>query len=211
MELAETFIIGMAGGSGSGKTSILKALVSKLPNQKVAVISQDNYYFPRDAQLADEKGEINFDLPTAIDIQNLEEDLAELVSGRAISRKEYGFNNAAAPVQDIHIEPAPIIIIEGLFIYYFETLARHFDIKVYIDAEDDTMLDRRIKRDLRERGYPESDVRYRWEHHVRPCYEVYLLPYRENCDLIIDNNESYEAGVAELIALVGEGSRVESR
>ena len=163
------------------------------------MISQDNYYFEKQLQARDEKGTINFDLPGAIDRSALYDDMRELAVGKKVVRPEYTFNNDAAIATLVEVVPAPVIVIEGLFVFHFTELAGMLDLRVYIDALDEIKLQRRLKRDAEERGYPESDVRYRWENHVMPCYRNYLKPYREHADIIITNNRSFNKGLDVLV------------
>ncbi|HKK38015.1 MAG TPA: uridine kinase [Cryomorphaceae bacterium] len=193
------YVVGVAGGSASGKTSILNDLMSRFESNQVALISQDNYYYERERQFQDVNGEINFDLPTAIDRESLNQDVDDLMAGKVIVKKEYSFNNPAAETKMVSIEPAPILIIEGLFVFHYVELAAKMDLKVYVDALEDVKLKRRIIRDLTERGYPESDVRYRWKNHVMPSYHNYLKPHKRNCDVIINNNSSYQNGLMVLV------------
>lgn len=194
-----SYLVGIAGGSASGKTSFLKALKTNFHKDEVSVITQDNYYFEKQFQQIDAQGSINFDLPDAIDRGALYEDFKQVVAGTKVSRQEYTFNNASALSAQIEVLPAPIVIVEGLFVFHFSELSQMLDLKVYIDARDEIKLQRRLKRDAIERGYPESDVLYRWEHHVKPCYLNYLKPYRDHCDLIITNNESFDKGLEVLV------------
>lgn len=194
-----SYLVGIAGGSASGKTSFLKALKARFAREDLAVINQDNYYFEKQLQKKDAQGTINFDLPDAIDRDGLYTDLKQVVGGGRIARKEYTFNNAGAVAAMVEVEPAPIIIVEGLFVFHFTELAQMLDLKVYIDARDEIKLQRRLKRDAIERGYPESDVIYRWQHHVKPCYENYLRPYRDHCDIIVTNNVSFDKGLEVLV------------
>ncbi len=189
------YLVGIAGGSASGKSSFLKTLRSKFAPEEVSIITQDNYYLEKERQKRDEQGAINFDLPDAIDRDALYHDLCHVASGVSIARPEYTFNNAHASSSIIEVRPAPILIIEGLFIFHFQELAKMLDLKVFIDAREEIKLQRRIRRDAEERGYPESDVRYRWEHHVMPCYHSYLRPYRDQCDVIVTNNHNYDKGL----------------
>lgn len=198
MTIRDRYIIGIAGGSASGKTSILSDLLSSPWKDSLALVSQDNYYIEQDRQFVDNNGVINFDLPSAIDNDSFRKDLLELKKGNSISQLEYTFNNDSAEPQEIRVESAPIIIIEGLFIFHFENIMSELDYKVFVDADSDVRLQRRIDRDLTERGYPESDVRYRWEHHVQPADENYLQPYKSSCDLIIDSTESYHRDFQKL-------------
>jgi uridine kinase len=188
-------IIGVAGGSASGKTSFLRDLESQLPKGSVSFVSQDNYYFPKEMQHVDENGEINFDLPTSIDRKQFYQDLLDLSSGKSITKTEYTFNNKAVEPKKIVIEPAPIIILEGLFIFYFKEIREMLDLRVFLDVREDTKLSRRIKRDAAERGYPEETVRYQWDNHVTPSYKAYLRPFRDDANIIITNNYTFDKGL----------------
>ncbi len=199
MEIKSPYVVGVAGGSASGKTSILNDLISHFEPNQVALISQDNYYYERERQFQDENGEINFDLPTAIDRESLKQDVHDLIEGRVVVKKEYTFNNPSADPKMVAIQPAPILIIEGLFVFHYTELAAKMNLKVYVDALENVKLKRRIIRDLTERGYPESDVRYRWKHHVMPSYHNYLKPHKKHCDIIINNNSTYQNGLTVLV------------
>jgi uridine kinase len=193
-----TYLVGIAGGSASGKTSILNDLKASFEPDQISVVSQDNYYLERHLQALDYRGEVNFDLPTAIDREAFYRDVKTLISGRSVFRKEYTFNNPSANPGVIEVHPAPILVVEGLFVFYYSELQEMLDLQVYIDARDDVKLERRLQRDARDRGYSETDVRYRWENHVVPCYKNYLRPYRDHCDIIIANNGSYQKGLGVL-------------
>ncbi len=183
------YIIGVAGGSASGKTSILRDLSNSELSDSIAIVSQDNYYIERDQQFVDENDVVNFDLPSAIDADHFCEDLMALQRGESIQKTEYTFNNDSKEPSEIIVQSAPVIIVEGLFI--FQQISSKLDYCVFVEADAGVRLKRRIRRDFEERGYPESDVRYRWEHHVQPADGKYLQPYKSECDLIIDSSESY--------------------
>jgi uridine kinase len=188
-------IIGVAGGSASGKTSFLRDLIKLLPEGSLSIISQDNYYFPKEMQYVDENGEINFDLPTSIDREQFHQDLVNLSKGQSITKKEYTFNNKSKEPELITIHPAPIIILEGLFIFYFKEIREMLDLRVFLDVREDIKLSRRIKRDAKERGYSEEVVRYQWDNHVIPSYKAYLRPFRDDANIIITNNFTYDKGL----------------
>ena len=188
-------IIGVAGGSASGKTSFLRDLKNLLPEGSLSIISQDNYYFPKEMQYVDENGEINFDLPTSIDREQFHQDLVNLSKGQSITKKEYTFNNKSKEPALITIDPAPIIILEGLFIFYFKEIREMLDLRVFLDVREDIKLSRRIKRDAKERGYSEEVVRYQWDNHVIPSYKAYLRPFRDDANIIITNNFTYDKGL----------------
>ncbi len=192
------YTIGIAGGSASGKTSMLNDLMNSEWKNSLSLVSQDNYYIEREKQFVDENGIINFDLPTAIDSGRFLEDLHALKCGNSITKTEYTFNNELATPKEITVESAPIIIVEGLFIFHFEEIKNAMDYKVFVDAAQEVRLKRRIQRDQHERNYPESDVRYRWKHHVQPADEKFLQPYKAECELVIDSTESYHRDFKEL-------------
>jgi len=192
------YIVGIAGGSASGKTSFLSDLCANLPEGTISIISQDNYYLPKEKQLCDERGEINFDLPSSIHREEFARDLKQLIKGETISRKEYGFNNPEHEVEIVETHPSPIIVMEGLFVFYYEEIRELLDLKVYLDVRDEVKLQRRILRDALERGYSEETVRYQWQNHVMPSYNKFLRPYRDRADIIITNNTHYKTGLAVL-------------
>jgi len=195
------FIIGIAGGSGSGKTFFLKCFLKHFSDSEVSLVSQDDYYFPVPPDMtAEENKHFNFDLPDTIDHQHFEDDIQSLLADRSITKKEYTFNNPSAIPKMLEIKSAPIIIVEGLFILHFKKIAEQLDLKIFIDADDDVALQRRIKRDLIERGYSHDDVMYKWINHVVPAYKEFLLPYKNECDQVIVNNSH----VAEDIICVTE-------
>ncbi len=189
------YLIGIAGGSASGKSSVLNELKAIFSPQELSFISQDNYYLDRELQAIDAQGEINFDLPSAIEEKTLVEDVQRLMAGKMVTRREYTFNNPDAKPKIIYIKSAPIIVVEGLFVFHFKELSKMFDLRVYIEARDEIKLERRLKRDAIERGYAEDDVRYRWKNHVAPCYKNYLLPYKDEAHIVLVNNHSYQKGL----------------
>ncbi len=182
------YVIGIAGSSGSGKTFFLNCFLHHFAPQEITLISQDDYYIPANTKTQEENKRYNFDLPTAIDRQAFYQDIQSLFEGRTIHKEEYTFNNPALKPKTLEIRPAPILIVEGLFIFYYEEVNALLNHRIFLHAEDEIALQRRLKRDLVERGYQEDDVRYKWINHVQPAYRQFLLPFREQCDRIIINN-----------------------
>ncbi|MEO8590642.1 MAG: hypothetical protein ABI432_14805 [Flavobacteriales bacterium] len=192
------YLVGVAGGSGSGKTTLVRALRDSLPEGTVCLVTQDDYYLPKEQQLVDPNGKINFDLPTSVDLDGLANDLRSLVAGEPIYRKEYTFNQEGKEPELIELRPAPVILVEGLFVLHHEGVRDLFDLRVFIEASEGAQLDRRLRRDARERGYGTEEVLYQWQHHVLPAYRNYLLPYRHLCDLHVVNETTYERALAVL-------------
>lgn len=198
------YIIGIAGGSGSGKTTFIKRLRERFSTDEVCIISQDDYYKSREEQESDANGVKNFDLPKSIKKKELRVDLESLVNGKSVFIKEYTFNNEQAEPRMIEIKPAPVVVVEGLFVFHYEKLAALFDLKVFIDAKDPHKIARRILRDAAERNYPVDDVLYRYQHHVMPSFERFIMPYKESADVIVNNNVNFDNGLQMLMAFIQE-------
>ncbi|MDB5109961.1 MAG: uridine kinase [Mucilaginibacter sp.] len=183
------YIIGIAGGSGSGKTFFLNRFLDHFTADEVCLISQDDYYIPVAHNMTAEENKLyNFDLPATVDHQHFEEDVNKLLNQQVIYKKEYTFNNPSVIPKTLEIKPAPILIVEGLFILHFRGIAELMDMKIFIDSDEDIALQRRLKRDLIERGYSNDDVLYKWINHVVPAYKEFLLPYKNECHQVIVNN-----------------------
>lgn len=192
------YLVGVAGGSGSGKTTLVRALRDGLPPGTACIVSQDDYYLPLDRQRTDPNGRINWDLPTALDLDLLADDLRSLARGEAVYRQEYTYEQPGMAGKWMEIRPARVVLVEGLFLLQHPGLRELFDLKVYMEASEEVQLERRIQRDRRERGYDRQHVLYQWEHHVMPAYREHLLPYRHLCDLQIVNETQYQRGLAVL-------------
>lgn len=193
--MQKPFLIGLTGVSGSGKTTFLKQLETALGEEQLCVISQDNYYKPREEQEVDAEGIHNFDLPTSINRKEFHRDILELLEGRTVTRPEYTFNNKEAESNLLTFEPRPLILVEGIFIYHYQEIKDLMDLKLFLHVKETTALSRRIRRDRVERNYPLDDVLYRYENHVLPTYERYIKPFQYEADVIINNNQNFEAGL----------------
>lgn len=200
--MEKPFIIGITGGSGSGKTRFLKELLNDFDRRSVTCISQDDYYRPREYQLVDKNGELNFDRPESIDYEHFASDLKALSEGNEVRKEEYTFNNPNAEAKTLVTRPAPVILVEGIFIFHYEKISQLIDLKLFIDAKDYIKLQRRLKRDREERGYDADDVLYKYENHIMPSYQKYIAPYKEEADLVIPNNRDFDMALYVLKALI---------
>ncbi len=189
------FLIGITGGSGSGKTSFIRRLREQFSENQLCIVSQDDYYLPREKQHTDERGEKNFDLPKSFDKKKFRSDVEKLLSGEAVTIQEYVFNNPDATPREITFQPAPVILLEGLFIFHFKKIAPLIDLKIFINAKENLKVIRRIYRDQVERGYPIEDVLYKYEHHVLPSFEKFIQPYKDEADIVVNNNHDFERGL----------------
>lgn len=184
-------VIGITGGSGSGKTCFVRDLAAKFNQDEVCFLHQDNYYKPIELQEKDQEGIANFDLPNSIFLDKFAADIMKLKSGESLTLKEYTFNNRESQSRDIHVHPAPIIIAEGLFLFHHEPIRDLLDLSIIIHADDSSRIIRRIKRDRTERNYPLEDVLYRYDHHVMPSYRKFIFPYFSEADMVVNNNDNY--------------------
>ena len=185
-------IIGICGGSGSGKTTLLRRLCNEYRSLNPSVFSLDNYYLPIEMQQKDSNGIVNFDLPSALDRNKIIEDLNSLISGSPIKVKEYNFNSPPHINKYIDIDPSDLIIVEGLFLFYYSEIKRHLDMSVYVTVDSDVQLKRRINRDQSQRGYSIDDIIYQWENHVNPCHSQYIEPYKNDADYFFRNDSNAE-------------------
>lgn len=198
------FIVGIAGGSGSGKTFFLNCFLQHFQKSEVSLLSQDDYYIPVGELSPEENKLYNFDLPSTIDNQLFLNDIKTLISGETVYKKEYTFNNPAAKPKILEIKPAPVLIVEGLFILHFKEIAELLDLKIFLDTEEEIALKRRLKRDLIERGYSEDDILYKWNTHVVPAYKEYLLPFKSDCHNIVSNNTQLAEDIISISKTISE-------
>ncbi len=192
----QPYVLGICGGSGSGKTTFIRRLRERFALSELCIVSQDDYYLPRAEQHKDDNDEYNFDLPQSFDKKKFRSDLLRLISGETVTIQEYTFNNPDAEPKLLVFQPAPIIVIEGLFVFHYKKIAPLLDLKIFINAKENLKVIRRIHRDQVERGYPIEDVLYKYEHHVLPSFERFIQPYKEEADIVVNNNKDLEIGLS---------------
>ncbi|MEZ4950128.1 MAG: uridine kinase [Saprospiraceae bacterium] len=192
------YLIGITGGSGSGKTSFIKELMAGFSEEEVCILSMDEYYKPKEEQKIDKQGITNFDLPKSIDKKSFVQDLKLLMEGNTVEKQEYTFNNKKAIPKLLTFKPAKVILVEGLFVFHFKKVRKLLDLKVFLHAKENLKVIRRIKRDQVERNYPLEDVLYRYQNHVLPTFERFIEPYFDEADLVINNNRHFENGLKVL-------------
>ncbi len=193
------YLVGISGGSASGKTTFINNLKSAFDQNHLSVLSMDDYYKPLQHQLLDKAGAPNFDIPESIDLIQFLEDLDTLNRGEQVSKEEYTFNNPERNPELMIIKPAPIIIVEGLFVFEEKRIVEQLDLKLFLDVEEEIRWQRRLERDSNERGLNYDDIHYQWHNHVKPSYDKYLLPHKNLVDIIILNNQGFEIGIKMVI------------
>ena len=196
------YVIGITGGSAAGKGEFLKMVVEHFNEREVCLISQDNYYKPNHQQEPDESGYVNFDLPDTIDEEEFAQHLKALKNDQSIEYQQYSFEIEDRTGPPIKLDPAPIIIVEGIFVFHYPLISRQLDLKLYVEADSHLMLKRRILRDQKERGYEMEEILYRFEKHVIPTYEKYILPYKKTADIVIPNYDRFDEAFAVAAAFM---------
>jgi uridine kinase len=184
------YIVGLTGASASGKTHIIRRVTEALTDEWLTVMSLDNYYLPVSVFHTNPESLPNWDHPTAIHFEQCLQDLDTLRSGKSISFKEYTFNNPNLIPKLLTLQPAPIILLEGLLLYANPVLKKKFDLKIFVEADEHIIFSRRLIRDMNERGYPLQEIIQQYEQTVVPMYRQFVLPHRADCELIIQNNGS---------------------
>ncbi|MGY8932902.1 MAG: uridine kinase [Flavobacteriales bacterium] len=191
-------VIGIAGGTGSGKTTVVNQIIQELPEGEVCVISQDSYYKDTSHLPFDERTKINFDHPKAIDFDLLVAHLKELKKGNAIEQPIYSFVEHNRTKETITMFPKKVIIVEGILILTHTDIRELFDIKLYVHADSDERLIRRLRRDMSERGRDLDEVINRYQNTLKPMHQQFIEPTKEFADIIIPNNR-YNTVAVDLI------------
>lgn len=181
-------IIGIAGGTGSGKTTVVNQIIEELKNEEVDVISQDSYYQDTSHLSFEERKKINFDHPKSIDFELLVSHLQDLKEGNSIEEPLYSFKEHNRTGETRTITPRKVLIVEGILILTHPEVRDMFDIKIYVHADSDERLIRRLKRDINERGRDLEEVLWRYQTTLKPMHQQFIEPTKEFADIIIPTN-----------------------
>jgi uridine kinase len=198
-------IIGIAGGSGSGKTTVVRKIIERLPIGSVSLVLQDAYYFDNGHLSPEEKKLINFDHPDSIEWDLLVEQLASLKNGGAINMPTYSYVECARLAESVLVEPRSVIIVEGILIFTHKPLLDMMDIKVFVDAEADERLMRIIRRDTIERGRDVEAVLLHYQTYVKSMHEQFIEPSKRLADVIIPQGGENEVGIELLTSRIRMG------
>jgi uridine kinase len=181
-------IIGIAGGTGSGKTTVVNKILKELPTDEVCVISQDSYYNATDNLSYEERTKINFDHPRAIDFDLIIQHLRGLKAGKTIEQPVYSFVTHNRTKDTVKTHPRKVVIVEGILIFNNEELRDLFDIKIFVHADTDERLIRRVRRDINERGRDVNEVLSRYQDTLKPMHQQFIEPTKNYADIIIPND-----------------------
>ncbi|APP02533.1 uridine kinase [Lactobacillus delbrueckii] len=206
MAKQKPLVIGIAGGSGSGKTTVSKEISKRLPADRVLILTEDAYYNDNSALSMDERKKINYDHPNAYETDLLIEQLQDLLDGKAIEMPTYNFNILSRAKDTIHVEPADIIILEGILVLASEELRKFMDIKLFVDADDDIRFIRRLQRDTQERGRSIDWIISQYLATVKPSYNQFVEPCKKYADIIIpqggENQVAIDMVSSKLLSII---------
>lgn len=201
-------LIGICGGTGSGKSTVAKAIFESLPEKNISIIEQDAYYRDQTDLSLEERVKTNYDHPLAFDTDLLVEHMATLLDGKAIEKPNYNFSKHTRETFTTTIEPKDIIILEGIMILEEKKLRDLMDIKIFVDTDADVRIIRRIVRDIQERGRTLDSVINQYLHTVKPAHEQFIEPTKKHADLIIPeggyNKVAIDIMVAKVRSIVSE-------
>jgi uridine kinase len=197
-------IIGIAGGTGCGKTTVVNQIINELPPNEVGVISQDSYYNDLSNMSMEERVKVNFDHPAAIDFGLLCDHLVKLKAGKAIEQPVYSFKQHNRTGETVTTEPRKVMIVEGILILTHPEVRKLFDIKIYVHADSDERLIRRIKRDVDERGRDMQEVLTRYQSTLKPMHQQFIEPTKEYADIIIPNNKYNTVAINIVRTIINE-------
>ena len=197
-------ILGIAGGTGSGKTTVVNQILKELPVNEVTIISQDSYYNKTDDLTHEERCEINFDHPNAIDFDLLVRDLKKLKAGETIEQPVYSFETHNRTSKTVTAYPRKVIIVEGILIYNSKEVRDLIDIKVFVHADSDERLIRRLKRDMQDRGRNLEEIIERYRNTLKPMHQEFIEPSKNYADIIIPNDRYNTIGVDIVRTVINE-------
>ncbi|PSG86411.1 uridine kinase [Aurantibacter aestuarii] len=197
-------IIGISGGTGCGKTTVVNQIINELPENEVTVLSQDHYYKDTSNLSYDERTKINFDHPNSIDFDLLLEQLKELKSGKTVQQPIYSFVEHNRTGETVETVPRKVVIVEGILVFTNPALRELFDIKIYVQTDSDERLIRRLKRDITERGRDLDEVLNRYQDTLKPMHLQFIEPTKEFADIIVPNNRYNTVAVDIVKTIINE-------
>lgn len=188
-------IIGIAGGTGSGKTTVVRKIIEQLPKGEVAVLPQDSYYRDASEKPLEERLEMNFDHPDSVEFELLVKHVKDLKAGKSIEQPIYSYVTCTRAAETILVEPCEVVIVEGILVLTNPKLRDLMDMKIFVDADADDRLMRVIKRDIVERGRSVDRVMERYENTVKPMHEQFIEPSKRYADVIVPQGGNNQVAI----------------
>ncbi|MFN7135559.1 MAG: uridine kinase, partial [Myxococcales bacterium] len=198
--MTSPLFVGIAGGTASGKTTVARKLVQRLKDHPVAFIDQDSYYKDLSHLPFERRVEINFDHPDAFDTELLVKHLQLLREGRAIEKPVYDFVQCVREQRTTRVEPGDTVIVEGILVLYIEAVRKMLDVNIFVDAEDDVRIIRRLTRDIKERGRDFDAIVHQYFQSVRPMHYGFVEPSKRFADIIIPHGGNNDVSIDMLVA-----------
>ena len=196
-------VLGIAGGTGSGKTTVARAIVEQIGSEQIAYLEHDSYYRDLVHMSMEDRRRVNFDHPDAFETSLLVEHVKTLMSGQSVEQPVYSYESSVRTGETITVEPKPLIVIEGILVLENHALQSLMDIKIFVDTDDDIRLLRRVRRDTEERGRSLEGILGQYEATVRPMHLAFVSPSRRHADVIIPNGGRNHVA----ISMVADGLR----
>ena len=196
-------VLGIAGGTGSGKTTVARAIVEQIGTEKIAYLEHDSYYRDLEHMSLEDRRRVNFDHPDAFETSLLVDHVKMLMDGQAVEQPVYSYEHSVRTGETIRVEPKPLIVIEGILVLENHALQSLMDIKIFVDTDDDIRLLRRVRRDTEERGRSLEGILGQYEATVRPMHLAFVSPSRRHADVIIPNGGRNHVA----ISMVADGLR----
>ena len=195
-----SLVVGIAGGTGSGKTTVAKTIAAALPMQSVAMIEYDAYYHDRPDLTPEARAQLNFDHPDALETDLFVEHLTALKEGHAVDVPIYDFKHHRRRTESRHVEPAPVVIVEGILVFLDPRVRERLDMKIFVDTDPDIRVFRRIRRDMEQRGRTFESIREQYYRTVRPMHLQFVEPSKRWADLIIPEGGNNRVALDLIIA-----------
>lgn len=199
--MSAPLVLGIAGGTASGKTTVARKIHEAFAS-RVAFIDQDSYYRPLHHLSLEQRREVNFDHPDAFDSDLLVDHVKQLKDGRSIEKPVYDFVTSTRQERTVAVQPADLILIEGILVLHMEALRREMDVRIYVETEDDVRIIRRLTRDIKERGRDFDHVIHQYFQHVRPMHMAFVEPSKRWADIVVPHGGNNEIAIDMLVGAI---------
>lgn len=197
-------VIGIAGGTGSGKTTVVNNILQQIDAEEVNVLSQDNYYHDNQHLSLKEREALNYDHPKSIDFELLRKHIRDLKNGKSIKQPIYSFVTHSRTGEYISVTPKGVLIVEGILVLTDQELLREYGLKVFVHADSDERLIRRIRRDTKERGRSLEEVLHRYQTTLKPMHKEFIEPSKNEADLIVPNTRKNSVAINFLTTVIND-------